>query len=78
MKIIKIKTGSIKKMRSLFILMILGGFIWLICRFFYSLGRKDAIKGQKRNGEASAQRRKKVESVVVENESRSNSGDDKK
>jgi hypothetical protein len=64
-------------MRSLLMLLILGGFIWLICRFFYSLGKKDAIKGQKRKDKASATRRKKVESFVIENENRSSCGDDK-
>ena len=59
-------------------LLILGGFIWLTCRFFYSLGKKDAIKGRRRKNEASTTRRKKVESFVIENENRSSCGDDKR
>ena len=58
-------------------LLILAGSIWLICYSFYSLGRKDAIKSQKRKDKASTTRRKKVESFVIENENRSSCGDDK-
>ena len=64
-------------MRSLFMLMIFAGFIWLVCNSFYSLGKKNAIKGQKGKDEASTTRRKKVESFVIENENRSSCGDDK-
>ena len=58
-------------------LLTLAGFIWLICCSFYSLGKKDAIKSQKRKDEASTTRRKKVESFVIENENHSSRGDDK-
>jgi len=64
-------------MRSLLMLLTLAGFIWLICYSFYSLGKKNAIKSQKRKDEASTTRRKKVESFVIENENRSSCGDDK-
>ena len=42
--------------------------VWLVCRFFYSLGRKSALneKGQKNE---STYRRKKVKSTVVEKDS---------
>jgi len=39
--------------------------VWLICHFFYSMGRKNAMN-EKKN--ASNNRRKKVESTVVEKE----------
>ncbi len=65
-------------MRVLFLLMIFAGFIWLICYSFYSLGRKDATRGQKQRDDASETRRKKVESFVIENENNSNSSKDKK
>ena len=65
-------------MRALLILLILAGAIWLICYSFYSLGKKGAIKSQKRKDEASATRRKKVESFVIENENRNSCGDDKR
>jgi hypothetical protein len=58
-------------MRSLLILLILGGFVWMICRFFYNLGRKN----QKLEDEAAATNRKKVDSFVVDNENHSNGGD---
>ena len=64
-------------MRSVLMLVTLAGFIWLICYCFYCLGKKNAIKSQKQKDEASTARRKKVESFVIENESRSSCGDDK-
>ena len=39
--------------------------VWLICNFFYSLGRKNALKEKKNE---SNDRRKTVESTVVEKE----------
>ena len=41
--------------------------VWLVCRFFYRLGRKSALNenGQKTEGTF---RRKKVDSTVVEKE----------
>ena len=39
--------------------------IWLICHFFYSLGRKSALNEKKND---SSHQRKKVESTVVEKE----------
>ncbi|MHC4457718.1 MAG: hypothetical protein ACYS0I_11660 [Planctomycetota bacterium] len=50
--------------------------IWLICHFFYSLGRKRALGDQKRKGEAPPTKRKRVESSVIENENRSSCNDD--
>jgi len=62
-------------MRPLLILLTLAGFIWLICYSFYSLGRRDAIKSQKRKDKASTTGRKKVESFVIENEKHSSYGE---
>ena len=39
--------------------------VWLICHFFYSLGKKSALNENKNK---SNNRRKKVESTVVEKE----------
>jgi len=64
-------------MRAVLMLLTLAGFIWLICYCFYCLGKKNAIKSQKRKDEASTTRRKKVESFVIENENSSSCGDDK-
>ena len=63
-------------MRSLLLLLILTSFVWLICRYFYSLGKKDAFKGPQQEGRTAAGR-KKVDSFVIENENRSSRGDDK-
>ena len=41
--------------------------LWLICYFFYSLGRKKALKGNKKKTHNDLHR-KKVESTVVEKE----------
>lgn len=41
--------------------------IWLICRYFYSLGQKNAFKKSNINPKSSTHR-KKVESTVVEKE----------
>ncbi|MCH8120728.1 MAG: hypothetical protein IIC00_13510 [Planctomycetes bacterium] len=41
-------------------------FIWLICYFFFSLGRKRALGDQKRKGESPPTKRKRVDSTVVE------------
>jgi len=64
-------------MRSLILVMIFAGVVWMICNFFYTLGRKSGIKSQKRKGETAATGRKKVESVVVEKENHRKE-DDKK
>ncbi len=45
-------------------------FIWLICYFFYSLGRKRALGDQKRKCESPPTKRKRVDSSVVENDSK--------
>ena len=45
--------------------------IWLICYFFYSLGKKSALqdlKRRKKENENTRRRRKVVESSVVEKE----------
>jgi hypothetical protein len=50
----------------LLIRIIIGAFlVWLICNLFYSLGRKSAMNEKKNE---SNNRRKKVESTVVEKE----------
>lgn len=41
--------------------------IWLICNFFYSLGKKNAINSSKKKYDSNRQR-KTVESTVVEKE----------
>lgn len=41
--------------------------LWLICYSFYSLGRKNALKGNKKKSN-NKYHRKKVESKVVEKE----------
>jgi hypothetical protein len=64
-------------MRSLLVLLILVGCVWLICSFFYSLGKRNATKSREREDEAST-RRKKVESSVIENEGRGSRGDDRR
>ena len=64
-------------MRSLMMLMIFAGIVWLVCYSFYSLGKRDAMRGQQGKKQASATGRKKVESFVVENKKR-DSGDEKK
>jgi hypothetical protein len=63
-------SGSIK-MRAVLMLLTLAGAVWLICHFFYCLGKKNAIKSQNQKDEASSPRRKKVECVVIENGNRS-------
>jgi hypothetical protein len=64
-------------MRAILMLLILAGFIWLICDFFYALGRKNAMKSQKQKDEASATGRKKVESFVIENDNNNSWDKDK-
>jgi hypothetical protein len=41
-------------------------FIWLICYFFFSLGRKRAPDEKKRKGEPPPTKRKRVDSTVIE------------
>ena len=43
--------------------------VWLICRFFYSLGRKSALKDDRKKP-ASKQKRKRVDSTVVEKDNK--------
>ena len=45
-------------------------FIWVICHFFYSLGRKRALGGQKNKDKSAHSKRKRVDSTVVENDSK--------
>ncbi len=52
-----------------------GILLWLICCFFYSMGRKSAVKGQKK---AKNPHRKVVESTVLEEQSQNDNDDDKK
>lgn len=56
-------------MAVLFRILTVGFVIWLICRFFYSLGKRSAIedfKRQKTQGTNEHRGRKVVESSVVE------------
>jgi len=62
-------------MRVVLMLLILVGALWLICQFFYCLGRKNAIKVQHQKDEAATTRRKKVDCVVIEHEDRSGCDD---
>ncbi|MHC4585844.1 MAG: hypothetical protein ACYS3N_15050 [Planctomycetota bacterium] len=57
-------------MRILLRILTFAFFIWFICYFFNSLGRKRTPGNQKRNGESPPTRRKQVDSVVVENDSK--------
>jgi len=43
-------------------------FIWLICYFFYTLGRKRALDDQERKGESPQTKKKRVDSTVIEND----------
>ncbi len=43
-------------------------FIWLICYFFYSLGKRSALKAQNKKPRTRRRRSKVVESSVVEKE----------
>lgn len=55
--------------------------IWLICYFFYSLGKKHALKklkGRTKKGDDAGGRRKIVESSVVEKENHTDDVDDKR
>ena len=45
--------------------------IWLVCHFFYSLGKKKALEEKKK--QAKDPHRKVVESTVVENQNKSDS-----
>ena len=54
-------------MRLLLRLLPLLFLIWLICYTFYSLGKRSALKGSKRNSQDTNQR-KKVDSTVIEKE----------
>ena len=57
-------------MHFLFRIIIGASFVWLICHFFYSLGRKSALNGSKKKTENN--RRKKVESKVTDKENETN------
>ena len=52
-------------MHLLFRIIIGASFVWLICHYFYSLGRKSALNGSKEKTENN-NRRKTVESRVTD------------
>jgi hypothetical protein len=54
-------------MHFLFRIIIGTSLVWLICNFFYSLGKKNALNEKKNESNS---RRKKVESTVVEKENK--------
>jgi hypothetical protein len=58
-------------MRILLRILTFAFFIWLICYFFYSLGKKKALGDQKRKGQVHPTKRKRVESSVIENDNHS-------
>ena len=41
---------------------------WLICSYFYSLGRKRGFGDQKRKSESPPAKRKRVDSTVIEDD----------
>lgn len=43
--------------------------IWLICNFFYSLGKKRAFNQQKHKDGSPSKKRKHVDSTVIEDDS---------
>ena len=45
-------------------------FVWLLCHFFYSLGRSRAIGEQKRKSQSPPDKRKHVDSTVVEKDTK--------
>ncbi len=51
-----------------------GILLWLICCFFYSMGKKNAVKNQKK---AKDPHRKVVESTVLEDQSQNDNDADK-
>jgi len=55
-------------MRVLLRILSFAFFIWFICYFFYSLGRKRTLGDQKRKGQSPPTKRKRVDSTVVEND----------
>ncbi len=57
-------------MRILLMILPFAVFIWLICNYFYSLGRKQALGDQKRKDKSSSTKRKHVDSTVVENDNK--------
>ena len=52
-------------------------FIWMVCYLFYSLGKKDALKGHMKQPRNKRRRSKVVESSVVEKGHADNEFDDK-
>jgi len=58
-------------MRVLFRFLVFAFFIWMVCYFFYSLGKRKALEGRKEKSRDKDRRRKVVESSVVEKENES-------
>ena len=54
-------------MHFLFRIILGASLVWLICNFFYSLGKKNTVN-ENENKNKSNSRRKKVESTVIEKE----------
>jgi len=55
-------------MRVLLRLLTFAFIIWIVCYFFYSLGKRKALKDQREKSKNKNRRRKVVESSVVEKE----------
>ena len=55
-------------MSVLFRLLSFAFFIWIVCYFFYSLGKRKALENQKEKSRNKHRRRKVVKSSVVEKE----------
>ncbi len=55
-------------MSVLFRLLTFAFFIWIVCYFFYSLGKRKALENQRSKSKNKYQRRKVVKSSVVEKE----------
>jgi len=53
-------------MSVLFRLLTFAFFIWIVCYFFYSLGKRKALENQRGKSKNEYQRRKVVKSSVVE------------
>ena len=55
-------------MGALFRFLFLSFLAWTVCYFFYSLGKRKALEGRKRNPRNKHRKRKFVKSSVVEKE----------
>ena len=66
-------------MPGLFRFLTVAFFVWLVCHFFYSLGKKAAARsfGQRKENQQRSRDRKFVESSLVEENDNDNDGDNK-